>query len=169
MTVRRTAANLFRTVSAAVRSVVAPAALVRSTAPAAPASPVADPADVFTADEMPTAGAIALAASQYAAAADLARAGDRGKRAAKKVLGRLPAGRYGAWVVERVASARQTPDLEAIRATYKALELGPVPMRDTAPSLRVSKAPADLADLGPAADAHMTALAAEHPAALVAA
>ncbi|MEU8943564.1 hypothetical protein AB0C97_36850 [Streptomyces goshikiensis] len=166
MTVRRTAANLFRTVSDAVRSVVAPAALVRSSAPAAP---VTDPADVYTDADMPAAEDIAAAAVQYAAAADLARAGDRGKRAAKKVLGRLPAGRYGAWVVERVASARQTPDLEAIRATYKRLELGPVPMRDTAPSLRVSKAPADLADIGPAADAHMTALAAEHPAALVAA
>ncbi|MFE9793560.1 hypothetical protein ACFYRL_17680 [Streptomyces goshikiensis] len=159
MTVRRSAARLFRTVSDAVRSVVAPAALVRSTAPAT----VADPADVFTADEMPAAEVIEAAAAGYAEAADAGRAADRMKRKTRKTLDRLPAGLYGRWMVERVESSRQTPDLEAIRATYKRLNLGEVPMRTCAASLRVT-------DLAPVVlPAPVAPLAAEHGAVLVAA
>ncbi|WP_138895806.1 hypothetical protein [Streptomyces chryseus] len=160
MTVRRTAARLFRTVSDAVRSVVAPAALVRSTAPAV----VAEPADVFTADEMPAAEVIEAAAAGYAEAADAGRAADRAKRKTRKTLDRLPAGLYGGrWLVERVASSRQTPDLESIRATYQRLGLGDVPMRTCAASLRVT-------DLAPAVlPAPVAPLAAEHGAVLVAA
>lgn len=120
-----------RVVSDAVRSVIAPAALVRT-------GTVPDPADVYTDEEMPAPEAIEAAAADYAAACDAARAADRGKRRAKKLLGRLPAGRYGRWLVERVPSSRQTPDLEAIRATYARLGLGDVPMRPCAPSLRVT-------------------------------
>ncbi|MGP3685259.1 hypothetical protein ACTVZO_11190 [Streptomyces sp. IBSNAI002] len=70
---------------------------------------------------------------------DAARAAERTKRAAKKLVGRLPAGLYGGrWLVERVVSTRQTPDLDAIRATYKRHGLGEVPMKEVAPSLRVT-------------------------------
>ncbi|MFJ3094617.1 hypothetical protein [Streptomyces hydrogenans] len=129
-------ARTARTVAVAVRSVVAPASLVRSLAPA---DTVEDPADVFTADEMPTPEAIEAAAVAYVEAADLARAADRSKRKAKKVVGRLPAGVYGGFLVERVRTSRQTPDLDAIRAAYAAHGLGPVPMRDCAPSLRITE------------------------------
>ncbi|MFJ6481170.1 hypothetical protein ACIQK6_13750 [Streptomyces sp. NPDC091682] len=167
----RTALQLARLATAAVTGVVeATVSTITGTTTTDEAPTVADPADVFAEDEMPAAEDIAAAAAQYAAAADLARAGARGKNAAKKVLSRLPAGRYGLWLVERVATSRETVDLDGVRALLKAHGYtGPVPMKSVAPSLKVSKAPADMADLGPAADAHMTALAAEHPAALVAA
>ncbi|WP_406380794.1 hypothetical protein [Streptomyces sp. NBC_01618] len=126
--------RVFRTVADAVRSVVAPAALVRNTDLAVP-----DPADVFTDEEMPAPEAIEEAAAEYAAAADQARAADRAKRKAKKLLGRLPAGIYGRWQVERVQSSRTTADLDSIRATYARLGLGPVPMRPCAPSLRITE------------------------------
>lgn len=123
------------TLTNAFRSVVAPAALVldqaEQTAP--------DPADVFTADELPAVEVIAAAAAEFERAAELARRGDRGKRAAKKILDRLPAGRYGAWLVSRTPSSRQTADLDAIRATYKSLGLGAVPMKQSAASLRVER------------------------------
>jgi hypothetical protein len=128
-----------RVLTDAVRSVVAPAALVRSADTAVP-----DPADTFAPDEMPAPEAIEAAAADFAAAGDQARAADRTKRKARKLLDRLPAGRYGRFTVERVESARQTPDLEAIRATYTRLGLGDVPMRACAPSLRITAAPAAL-------------------------
>jgi len=99
-----------------------------------------NPVDVYSPAEMPPVEAIEAAAADYAAAADMARAADRGKRKARKLLGRLPAGLYGPWLIERVPSSRQTPDLEAIRATYTRLGLGEVPMRTCAPSLRVTAA-----------------------------
>ncbi|MCC3654731.1 hypothetical protein LIX60_25355 [Streptomyces sp. S07_1.15] len=128
--------RVLRAMSDAVRSAVSPAALVRSRADA---PEVADPADVFPPEEMPAPEVIEEAAADYAAATDRARSGDRGKRKARKILDRLPAGRYGAWIVERVPSSRQTPDLEAIRATYTRLGLGDVPMRTCAPSLRITE------------------------------
>ncbi|WP_405749979.1 hypothetical protein OHA19_10470 [Streptomyces sp. NBC_00012] len=141
--------RVFRTVADAVRSVVAPAALVR-TADTDPTVP--DPADVFTDEEMPTAEAIEEAAAAYDIAVDQARAADRTKRKAKKTLGRLPAGLYGRWQVERVQSSRLTPDLESIRDTYARLGLGPVPMRPCAPSLRITELAAVQALPTPAAD-----------------
>lgn len=147
-----------RTAADAVRSTLAPAALVRDRA----AETVPDPADVYGPDEMPAPEAIEEAVAAYAAAADAARAADRGKRRAKKVLDRLPAGVYGRWVVERVPSSRQTPDLEAIRATYARLGLGDVPMRTCAPSLRITAAADDVVvvPLPAAADAAPAPLAA---------
>jgi hypothetical protein len=138
LTSPRTARRLLGTVTAAVRSVVSPASLMVEAPAYAP-----EPAGLYEAGEMPPVEDIEAAASQYAKAADLARAGDRGKRAAKKVLDRLPAGRYGAWLVSRVASNRQTADLDEIRATYKRLGLGPVPMKASAPSLRIERAAAE--------------------------
>ncbi|MDV9190945.1 hypothetical protein R6L23_22485 [Streptomyces sp. SR27] len=128
-------ARTARTVAAGLRSVVAPAALVRSLD-----DTVTDPADVYSDEEMPTAEAIEEAAAAYTEAADQARAADRRKRQAKKVLGRLPAGLYGRFLVERTRTSRQTPDLESIRATYQRLGLGPVPMKDCAASLRITEA-----------------------------
>lgn len=135
--------GILGTVADAVRSIVAPSSLVEQTEAPAPA---ADPADTYTADEMPELVAIERAALGYDLAADNARRADRAKRAARKILDRLPAGTYGNWVVERVASNRQTADLDAIRAIFKANGLGPVPMKTNAPSLKVRRAeivPAD--------------------------
>jgi hypothetical protein len=109
-----------------------------------------DPADVYGVDDMPETDVIEAAAREYERAADQARRADRGKRAAKKVLDKLPAGIYGTWRIFRTPASRQTPDLAAITATYKALGLGPVPMKACAPSLKVElvdTVPADVETL----------------------
>lgn len=143
----RTVRSLLGTVADAVRSVVAPATLVEQDTPAAATVP--DPADVLTADELPAVETIEAAAREYERAADQARRADRGKRAAKKVLDKLPAGIYGGWKVFRTPSSRQTPDLAAITATYKQLGLGPVPMKACAPSLKVELVEAAPVDVEP--------------------
>lgn len=122
---------------------------IRSVAPAetpAVEDIAPDPADLYGADEMPETHTIEAAAREYDRAADQARRADRGKRAAKKVLDRLPAGLYGTWRVWRTPSSRQTPDLAAITATYKRLGLGPVPMKACAPSLKVALVESAAAD-----------------------
>lgn len=139
-------------VADAVRSVVAPAALVadQAEAPAAVEPTTApDPTDIYTPDEMPAVVDIERAALSLDLANDNARRAQRAQRAAKKVLDRLPAGTYGTWIVERIASSRQTADLDAIRAIFKANGLGPVPMKTNAPSLKVRRAatPAPVADV----------------------
>lgn len=141
--------GMLGTVADAVRSVVAPATLVEQTeAPVVVEAP--DPAGLYEADELPAVETIETAAREYERAADQARRADRGKRAAKKVLDKLPAGIYGTYRVFRTPSSRQTPDLAAITATYKRLGLGPVPMKPCAPSLKVElldAAPVDTAVL----------------------
>ncbi|MFC9631436.1 hypothetical protein ACFTY8_19595 [Streptomyces mirabilis] len=136
----RTVRGLIGTVADAVRSVIAPASLAE--APAVETVP--DPADVLTADELPPVETIEAAAREYERAADQARRADRGKRAAKKVLDKLPAGVYGTWRVFRTPSSRQTPDLAEITRIFKANNLGPVPMKPCAPSLKV-----ELVDVAP--------------------
>ncbi|MEU2598426.1 hypothetical protein ABZ669_14540 [Streptomyces hirsutus] len=133
----RTARSLLGTIAVAVRSVIAPASLVKDQAPTVETAP--DPADVLTADELPATDAIETAAREYERAADQARRADRGKRAAKKVLDKLPAGIYGGWKVFRTPSSRQTPDLAEITRIFKAHNLGPVPMKPCAPSLKVER------------------------------
>ncbi|WP_406462285.1 hypothetical protein OH768_44065 [Streptomyces sp. NBC_01622] len=133
-----------RTVRAMIGSLVESAAdTLRSLAPAGQADAevveAPDPADVLDADELPPVEQIETAAREYERAADQARRADRGKRAAKKILDKLPAGLYGTWRVFRTPSSRQTPDLAAITATYKKLGLGPVPMKECAPSLKVER------------------------------
>lgn len=116
------------------------------------AFPLAEELDVPLEGELPAVDDIEAAAAAYFRAADAARTADRAKRAAKKILDRVPVGRFGAWSIERVPSARQTVDLEAVRAAYKRYGLGPVPMRPAAPSLRVTRvdlpAPVDPAYAG---------------------
>ncbi|MFJ4673031.1 hypothetical protein [Kitasatospora purpeofusca] len=143
---------LARTAVRAIRSVVAPATLF-APAPAAESVTVPDPDGLYAPDEMPADEDIAAASRSYHDAADQARRADRGKRAARKILDRLPAGTYGPWKVERVASARQTADLDAIRRIFKAHGLGEVPMKSSAPSLKVTRveAPAVLAPVAVAA------------------
>ncbi|MFF3891773.1 hypothetical protein ACFYY3_00935 [Streptomyces sp. NPDC001812] len=135
-----------RTVRGLIGTLIETAAdAVRSIAPAEPAAAeqvvevAPDPAGLYEADEMPEVEAIEAAAAEYERAADQARRADRGKRAAKKVLDKLPAGIYGGWKLFRTPSSRQTPDLAAITATYKRLGLGPVPMKPCAPSLKVER------------------------------
>jgi len=142
---RRTLRGVAGLLADAVRSVINPAALVadKVEAPAV----VEDPAGLYTEAELPPVEDIERAALSLDLANDNARRADRAKRAARKVLDRLPAGTYGNWIVERVTSSRQTADLDAIRATYKRLDLGPVPMKSNAPSLKVRRAetvPADI-------------------------
>ncbi|MFF2933513.1 hypothetical protein [Streptomyces mirabilis] len=130
----RTVRGLIGTVADAVRSVVAPASLVEQDAPVVEAP---DPAGLYEADELPDTDVIEAAAREYERAADQARRADRGKRAAKKVLDRLPSGIYGTWRVFRTPSSRQTPDLAEITRIFKANGLGPVPMKACAASLKV--------------------------------
>ena len=139
LTSPRTARNvrgLLGTVAAAVRSVIAPAALVEQLADEEPTT-APDPAGLYEADEMPAVETIEAAARELERAADQARRADRGKRAAKKVLDRLPSGVYGSWRVFRTPSSRQTPDLAEITRIFKAHGLGPVPMKACAASLKV--------------------------------
>ncbi|MFG2948188.1 hypothetical protein [Streptomyces adustus] len=151
----RTVAGLIgaivETAADAIRSVIAPVAAPAEVEP----TTASDPADVYTDDEIPAVEDIEAAAVEYERAADQARRADRGKRAAKKILDRLPAGQYGTWLVERVTSNRQTADLDAIRAIFKANDLGPVPMKTNAPSLKVRRA-----ETVPATDEALTAVAA---------
>ncbi|MFI0964621.1 hypothetical protein ACH4S8_24970 [Streptomyces sp. NPDC021080] len=133
------------TAADAIRSVIAPATLVaKQDTPAAEAEAPSvveapDPADLFTDDQLPAVEDIERAALGYDLAADSARSADRAKRKHRKLLDRLPAGTYGAWLVRRVASNRQTVDLDKVRAIFEQHGLGDVPMRDTAPSLRVER------------------------------
>lgn len=113
-------------------------------------APVDEPTGLYATDEMPALDVIEAAAADYDRASELARRGDRGKRAAKKTLDRLPTGLYGAWLVERVPNAREVADLEAIRAIFTAHGLGAVPMKTCAPSLKVTRATQDRADEGAA-------------------
>lgn len=141
-----------RTIRAMVGALVETAAdTLRSLAPTEPAAvevvEAPDPTDTYGADNMPAVDTIENAAREYDRAADQARRADRGKRAAKKVLDKLPAGIYGRFRIFRTPSSRQTPDLATITATYKRLGLGPVPMKPCAPSLKVElveSAPADI-------------------------
>lgn len=133
----RTVRGLLGTVADAVRSVITPAALVEAQALETIEAP--DPAGLYEADEMPELADIETAAADYDKAADQARTADRAKRKSRKLLDRLPAGTYGGWLVRRVASNRQTVDLEAVRRIFKEHGLGDVPMRDNAPSLRVER------------------------------
>lgn len=143
---RRTLRGLAGTITAAVRSVINPAALVADrTAPAVVEA--TDPAGLYTADEMPELAVIERAALGYDLAADNARRADRAKRAAKRILTRLPSGTYGAWEISRKPSARQTVDLAAVTAFYR--QHGKtVPMKPCADSLVVERieapAPAEL-------------------------
>lgn len=132
----RTVRGLIGTLADAARSIVNPAALVADQAEPAPVE-APDPADVLAAEELPPVETIEAAAREYERAADQARRADRGKRAAKKVLDKLPAGIYGTWRIFRTPSSRQTPDLAEITRIFKANNLGPVPMKACAPSLKV--------------------------------
>jgi len=99
-----------------------------------------DTTELYTPGDMPPLDDIMTAASAYFRAADQARTADRAKRGARKILDRLPVGRYGTWEVTREASGRETANLEEIRRIFKAHGLGPVPMKPNAPSLKVRKA-----------------------------
>lgn len=107
--------------------------------PAQPVEQTADPDDTYTLDDMPPLADIEAAASTYFRASEAARAADRQKRSAKKCLTRLASGVYGGWKVAREPSGRTTVDLEAVRATYKRLGLGDLPVKSPAPTLKVTR------------------------------
>lgn len=143
----RTADRLRRgtiTARRVLRGLLAPVPAARpvtaTPAPVAP-QPVPDPAGLFAPDELPPLAEIESAAAKFLDATEQARTADRARRAARKILDRLPSGRHGLVVVERVENAREVADLEAIRAIFAANGLGDVPMKRTAPSLKVALAP----------------------------
>lgn len=127
-----------------INRVSATAAEFRAPVPAAPAVVEPDTSEFFTEADMPPAEDIVEAARLYFRAADEARTADRAKRKAKKILDRLRAGRYGDWEVYREPSGRQTVDLDEVRRIFKAHNLGPVPMRSSADSLKVRRVELDL-------------------------
>lgn len=152
---RRTIRGLAGTLADAVRSVVNPAGLITGQAePAVVEAP--EPAGLFTEDELPELADIEAAARGYDLAADSARSADRAKRKHRRLLDQLPAGRYGAWIVERIASSKTTPDLVAIRAIFEQHQLGDVPMRQVAASLKVRRA--ELLDIAPVDTAVLAAV-----------
>lgn len=118
-----------------------PAARCDCLQPAPPVEAAGGPA-LFTAADLPPVDVIEAAAAEYDEAAELARTADRSKRKARKLLDRLPVGSYGRATVERVPSARETPDLPEIARIFQAHGLGEVPMRPCAPTLKVTVAPA---------------------------
>ena len=132
--------STIRTIVRAVRATVAPATLYTPTEQTPAATVVPDPAGMYEADELPELADIERAALSFSLAADNARRADRSKRAARRILDKLPAGLYGTWLVSRTPSSRQVVDLEAVTATYKRLGIGPVPMKACAPSLKVTRA-----------------------------
>lgn len=129
-----------------------PSVVEQATQPAeTPAVAVSAPVD------LPDLAEIEAAAGAYERAADAARAAERSKRKANKVLSLVPAGVWGSWRIERVQSGRSTVDLDAVRAHYKALGLE-VPMKSSAPSLKVSRVAAGTPD-AQLAEAEFAALA----------
>jgi hypothetical protein len=132
----RTLRGLIGTLADAARSVISPASLVADKVEA-PVVEAADPAGLYEPDEIPATEQIEAAAREYDRAADQARRADRGKRAAKKILDKLPAGVYGRFRIFRTPSSRQTPDLAEITRIFKANGLGAVPMKACAASLKV--------------------------------
>jgi hypothetical protein len=140
--------GLLGTVADAVRSVVDPAALVQAQQPT-PAAEVAapEPTGLYEPDEMPSTEDIERAALRYDLAADSARRADRSKRAAKKILSKLPSdGIYGMWRVYRKPSARMTPDLEAIGQILRTHGIREIPMKPCADSLVVERVEATASD-----------------------
>jgi hypothetical protein len=130
-------------VLAAIRQAISDTALRVGNAAAEFRAPAprtaAEPAGLYEPDEMPAVEDIAVAARNYEIAAEQARRADRGKRSARKLLDRLPAGQYGGWLVERIPSGRSTVDLNEVRRIFKANGLGDVPMKTAAPSLKVKR------------------------------
>ncbi|MEU9731250.1 hypothetical protein [Streptomyces sp. NPDC048002] len=118
-----------------VRSVVAPAALIAGQAETAIAE-APNPAGLCRVDETLPVEQIEAAARKYELAADQAHRSDRGERAAKKVLDKLPAGTYGTWHVFRTPSSRYAPDLAEITRIFKAHGLGAVSKKACTPSLK---------------------------------
>ncbi|NEB00661.1 hypothetical protein [Streptomyces sp. SID13726] len=86
------------TITDVIRSVVGPAALGADQAETAIVE-APNPAGLYEADEILPVEQIEAAARKYERAADQARLPDRGERAAKKVLERLPASTHGTWRV----------------------------------------------------------------------
>jgi hypothetical protein len=153
--VRRTFTRIASRVSATVAEFRAP-----TPAPApVVVEPMADESVFFTEADMPPAEDIAEAARLYWRAADEARAAERAKRRARKILDKLRSGTYSGWQVERVESSRSTVDLDAVRKIFREHGLGPVPMKASAPSLRISRVESE-ALATTATDAEFAALAA---------
>jgi hypothetical protein len=115
---------------------------------------VAEPTEAFAPESLPAVEDIEAAASMFFHAADQARTADRAKRKAKKILDRLMPGRYGAWDITREDSGRSVADLDEIKRIFKAHGLGPVPMRQSAPSLKVRKVELTSTTIQAPADPH---------------
>ncbi|WP_042427478.1 hypothetical protein [Streptacidiphilus anmyonensis] len=110
----------------------------------APAVVEPDTSEFFTEQEMPPAEDIAEAARLYFRACDEARSADRAKRKAKGILSKLRVGTYSGWEITREPSGRTVADLDEIKRIFKANGLGPIPVKASAPSLKVRRVELDL-------------------------
>jgi hypothetical protein len=90
--------------------------------------------------EVPSVEAIEKAARMHEEAREATNSGGRLKRAADKVLKRVPDGVYGLATIQRFESSRQTADLDAIKALLELHGLGELPMKTCAPSLVITLA-----------------------------
>lgn len=96
---------------------------------------------------LPSLTVIVTTLAAYYAASEAGRLADRGKRAGRKLINLLPDGVYGPWLVTREDSGRETLDGDEIARIFAANDLGAVPTRAAAPSLKVVRIPsADVVD-----------------------
>jgi hypothetical protein len=91
---------------------------------------------------LPGADVIEITLDAFAAASEDGRRAARAVRAARKLIDKLPPGLYGPWLVTRESSGRETPDAEEIARIFAANDLGPVPTKPAAPTLKVTRVPA---------------------------
>lgn len=97
--------------------------------------------------QVPQVAVIEKAARDYDQARLDLNTATRRKNKAAKTLAETPDGTYGLVTVERFASTRQVPDLDAIKALLAEHGLGDMPMKTCAASLQLTFAHEDaLAD-----------------------
>lgn len=93
-------------------------------------------------DEVPTVEEIANTAEKHEAGREEYNEGDRIKRAAPKILDRVPTGVYGSWSVSWVQSSRREWDRDAIADVFA--ELGrEVPTKAASPQIKLTRVVAD--------------------------
>lgn len=89
-------------------------------------------------DDVPTVEEIANAAERHETGRETYNEGARIKRAARRILDRVPSGVYGAWSVTWVQSSRREWDREAIAAFY-AQHGEEIPTRPAPPQLKLTR------------------------------
>lgn len=104
----------------------------------------ASPADVETVvggpegDDVPTVDEIVNAAEKHEGGREEYNEGARIKRAARKILDRVPSGVYGTWAVSWVQSSRREWDRDAIAAFY-AKHGEEIPTKAASPQIKLTR------------------------------